>query len=210
MDTIDENEYAFLSDKAEFGSDTVDFTDKGALLKRQREILKEIEEHTRNKDTWFNPFSVLSTGLGLWFIILCQGGKFWIAKIEKNQIVEHKSDSKYVQRKKAGKRQMNFDKKSSWMTSVGSQMRRANERIHQEHIQEYLEEYKEDLEKADIIFLNAPGMNKLFFIGPDKPLREMRHKVRTLAFNMKKANYTEVQGALEELTEVKIVFNKSN
>ena len=89
-------------------------------------------------------------------------------------------------------------------------MRRANERIHQEHIQEYLEEYKEDLEKAEIIFLNAPGMNKLFFIGPDKPLREMRHKVRTLAFNMKKANYTEVQGALEELTEVKIVFNKSN
>jgi len=226
-DISEENEYAFLSDKAEFDPTNVDFTDKGALLKRQREILKQIEVHQfkkmkmstnpldMNTDStsgdskfgYFNPFATLSTGLKLWFIILCEGGSFCIAKIEKDKIVDHKSDSKYVQRKKAGKRQMNFDKKSSCMTSVGSQMRRNNERLHQQHIQETIEEYIEDLNKADMIFLNAPGMNKLFFVGPDKPLRDMRYKIKTLSFNMKKANFTELQRAFEEVIEMKMVFN---
>lgn len=90
------------------------------------------------------------------------------------------------------------------MTSVGSQMRRNNEKLHQEHIQDILEEYQEDLEKSDVIFLNAPGVNKMFFIAPDKPLRETRHKIRTLSFTMKKANYTELQKAFEEVLEMKI------
>lgn len=108
-----ESEYAFLADKQQFDSSKVDFTDKGAILRRQREILKEMEDQKKLKESSFSPFSVLATGLKLWFIIVCQGGKFCIAKIEKNKIVEHKSDSKYVQRKKAGKRQINFDKTSS-------------------------------------------------------------------------------------------------
>ena len=126
---------------------------------------------------------------------------------KKNKIVDHKSDSKYVQRKKAGKRQINFDKKSVCMNSFGSEFRRFNEMLHQDHIQEYLSEYKQDLEKADVIYLNAPGINKQFFIGTDKPLRGMQHKIRTMNFTMKKANYTELQRALEEITQIKIEFS---
>jgi len=98
-DQEEENTYSFLSDKSKFDSDNVDFTDKGALLKRQRDILEEIELHKKQKEALFNPFSILRSGLKLWFIILWQGGKFCIAKIQEDKIVDHKSDSKYVQRK---------------------------------------------------------------------------------------------------------------
>ena len=90
------------------------------------------------------------------------------------------------------------------MTSVGSQMRRNNEKLHQEHIHDILEEYKEDLENSDVIYLNAPGVNKSLLFGPDMPLKDLRHKIRTLPFNMKKANYSELQRAFDELLTVKI------
>ncbi|CAI2369261.1 unnamed protein product [Moneuplotes crassus] len=204
----DDNKFAFLSEEARVGADYIDYNDKGALLKRQREILKKIDDHKKSKEAAFAPFSVLGSGLKNWFIILCQGGKFCIAKIQGDQIIEHKSDSKYVQRKKAGKRQINFDKTSSCMTSVGSQMRRNNERLHQEHIEETLKFYKEDLDSSDLILLHAPGVNKLFFIGPDKPLREIRAKVRTLNLQVTTANYTELKKVFDKVIELKICFNE--
>lgn len=200
----DDNKYAFMSDMKQFDNSSVDFSDKGSLLKRQKEILSKIEEHAKEKESNFSPFSTLSTGLNKWFIILCQGGKFCIAKLEKDKIVDHKSDSKYVQRKKAGKRQMNFDKGSSCMSSVGSQMRRNNEKLHQEHIEEALNFYKNDLEDSDLILLHAPGENKQFFVAQDKPLRNLRHKVRTLMTQNTTANFTELQKALEVVLEMKI------
>jgi hypothetical protein len=205
-ETEDDNEYAFLFEKAEFDTTNFDFNDKGALLKRQRKILEQIEDQKKTKEGTFSPFNILGTGLKLWFIILCQGGKFWIAKLEKDKIVEHKSDTKYVQRKKQGKRQANFDSKSSCMTSVGSQMRRNNEKLHQEHIKDTLDEYEDDLKAADVIFLHAPGINKQFFVGHEKLLRDMRHKIRSLRFNLKKANFSELERALHEMIEIKIEF----
>ena len=95
-----ENKYSFLSDKTKYDSENIDFSDKGALLKRQREILSEIEQHEKQKEKRYDPFYILKAGLNQWFIILCLGGKFCIAKIQGDKIVDHKSDSKYVQRKK--------------------------------------------------------------------------------------------------------------
>jgi len=202
----DSNEYAFLSNKAQFDTANFDFADKGSLLKRQRKILEQIQDHKKSKEATFAPFNILASGMKLWFIILCQGGKFWIAKIENDKIVDHKSDTKYVARKKQGKRQANFDSKSSCMTSVGSQMRRNNERLHQEHIEETLNEYEADLKAADVIFLHAPGINKQFFIGHEKLLRDLRYKVRSLRFNLKKANFSELEKAMKEIVELKIEF----
>lgn len=99
----EENQYSFLANQAKYDSASVDFTDKGALLKRQKEILADIEQYKKDKESLYNPFSFLKSGLKEWFIILCLGGKFCIAKIQGDKIVDHKSDSKYVQRKK-GKR----------------------------------------------------------------------------------------------------------
>lgn len=63
-------------------------------------------------------------------------------------MLEHKSESKYVQRKKAGQRQINRDKQGKgvmnsgnltpynyiYVILVGSQMRKENEKLLQMHI----------------------------------------------------------------------------
>ena len=74
------------------------------------------------------------------------------------------------------------------MTSVGSQMRRANEKLLQEHISEYLEEAKAYFEIADVIFLHAPGLNKTILLSESKTLNAQSHKVRSIEFKSKKAN----------------------
>jgi hypothetical protein len=123
---------------------------------------------------------VLKKGLHSWFIILCCGGSFAIAEFQGKKMLSHKSDKKYVQRKKQGKRQMNQDKSGGSMSSVGSQMRRENEVKHQENIDEIMEEYQSSINKADIIYLNAPGLNKMFFISENKSLHKLKDKIRNI------------------------------
>ena len=48
---------------------------------------------------------------------------------EGQKVVMSRSDSKYVMRKKQGGRQLNKDKSCKVMSSVGSQMRRENEKL---------------------------------------------------------------------------------
>ena len=66
--------------------------------------------------------------------MLCHGGKFALNVYEGTKVVFSRTDKKYVMRGKQGGRQMNKDKVAKIMTSVGSEMRRNNEKILQEHI----------------------------------------------------------------------------
>ena len=84
-------------------------------------------------------------------------------------MIHNKSESKYVIRGKQGGRQLNADK-SKTIKSLGSSMRRANEKLLQEYIQTNMEEAKDHLAKADVIFLHAPGLNKTLFLSNQKSL----------------------------------------
>jgi len=72
---------------------------------------------------------LLRRGLKTWVVILCHGGKFALQVYHGIDLVHKESDSKYVSRKKQGGRQMNADRSKNIMSSVGSQMRRENEKI---------------------------------------------------------------------------------
>jgi hypothetical protein len=181
----EENKYSFLASE-EFSADGIDFSDPGALLKRQKAILEAIHKHQNSEE--FEPLKILNRGIKTWVLILCHGGKFVVQVFEGNKQVLHRSDSKYVCRKKQGGRQLNKDKCSNVMSSVGSIMRRANEKLLQEHIDEYMEEAKPYIEKADVIFLHAPGINKALFLSEAMPLGGHHHKVRSIEFKSKKAN----------------------
>jgi hypothetical protein len=113
----EENKYSFLAE-SEFGAEGIDFSDPGALLKRQKAILEAIHKHQNSES--FDPLGVLTRGIKTWVLILCHGGKFFLQVFEGNKVVMAKSDSKYVCRKKQGGRQLNKDKCSNVMTSVGS------------------------------------------------------------------------------------------
>ncbi|TNV78763.1 hypothetical protein FGO68_gene3958 [Halteria grandinella] len=199
------NKFQFLAESEEFSAKDIDFTDPTALLKRQKAILEAIHKHQNTEQ--FDPLRVLQHGIQHWVLILCHGGKFFLQVFQGSKSLFSKSDSKYVMRKKQGGRQMNKDKTAKIMSSVGSQMRRENERLLQEHIDEYMEEAKGYIEKADVIFLHAPGMNKTIFISQSKPLGAHMHKVRAIEFKSKKANYQEAVELIKKITEVKLYFN---
>ena len=105
-----------------------------------------------------------------WIILLCHGGKFVIQVYEGMKCIFTCSDSKYVIRKKSGGRQSNTDRSKKIMTSVGSQMRRENERLLQDHIDEFMEDAREHIEESEVIIIHAPGMNKNVFMSEGKPL----------------------------------------
>lgn len=142
-----------------------------------------------------------------WTLILCHGGKFIVQVFKDLKCVYSGSDSKYVIRKKSGGRQANTDRSKKIMTSVGSQMRRENEKLLQDHIDAFMEEAAEMFEQSKVIYLHAPGMNKLMFMAQSGSLYKYAHKVKSVQFANKKANHTEATELSKRLTEVKLIFN---
>ena len=58
-----------------------------------------------------------------------------------------------------------------------------------------------------MIFLHAPGMNRLVFMAQSGPLAKHAHKVKAVQFANKKANFTEATELAKKLTEVKLILN---
>jgi hypothetical protein len=73
MSSSEENKYSFLAGE-EFSAEGIDFSDPGALLKRQKAILEAIHKHQNSES--FEPLKILTRGIGTWVLILCHGGKF--------------------------------------------------------------------------------------------------------------------------------------
>ena len=71
-----------------------------------------------------------------------------------------------------------------------------------------MENYREELEEASVIFLHAPGINKLFFLAEGKPLKKMAAKVKPIQYHLRKANFTQITAVLDKLIEVRIVFKE--
>lgn len=87
-------------------------------------------------------------------IVLCHGGYFSIGIYENHICTYHKSDHKYVTRGKAGQRQLNKDSNAgSHIMSIGSQIRRENEKKHQEKVNNILTEAYPQLENCQLILL---------------------------------------------------------
>ena len=69
-----------------------------------------------------------------------------------------------------------------------------------------MEESADRLKECDVIFLHAPGMNRLVFLAEGAPLKPLASKVRSVHFGSKKANHSEACLLVPKLTEVKIVL----
>jgi hypothetical protein len=189
---------SFYKEDEETKVSNIDFENTEMLKKRQSKLLAKCKIAPK---IW-NPFELI-TNIGIWIIILCHGGKFSIAIFNKGKLIEHKSDSKYVLRAKAGQRQISKDKSKVVMKSVGSQMRRANEKLHEAHIEKIMQETKHYVEEATAIFLHSPGINKYYFLLESKSLYEHRDKVYSIPFKTTKAKFTEAMEVMKKLTTVK-------
>lgn len=88
---------------------------------------------------------------------------------------------------------------------MGAEIRRDQQKHHQKNVSEILEEGFAELEKSDVIFFQAPGLNRIILIEQNEPLMKLKDKLRSVCLTAKKANYTEVQRLYEEITKVYLV-----
>lgn len=58
-DSDDQSKYAFLASDESLNADGIDFSDPVALLRRQRMILEQIEEHKVSQKSNFDPLKLL-------------------------------------------------------------------------------------------------------------------------------------------------------
>ena len=186
---------------------SIDFSSQEQIMQRQKLILEQLNKISV-KEEEFYPLKFIAN-VAHWSVILCEGGYFSYAFYLKDREIEHRSDHKYVIRKKAGVRQIIKDQMKN-IKSVGAQIRRANEKKHQENIELILKLNEEQLIKSDCIFIMAPGFNKGILIGDNKPLERYKHKIFNLPYNLKRANYESVTSAFKRLTSVYLEINDEN
>ena len=179
------------------------FDNPQLIIKRQEALL----ETTKTAPAIYDPFKRIRE-LRTWAVILCHGGSFSIGVFNRDKVVLHKGDKKYVSRAKAGKRQVSKDKKMGHINSIGSLVRRELEKEHQENIQKIMEECKDVLKEADLIFLHAPGINRCFFLSEGKPLSAYTEKIMPVLIPTKKANHSNVLDVFKKLTTVTLKINK--
>lgn len=199
----------FINIGNELTSECYDFTNIQSLLQRQKHLTSNIElinkkfEKNNNFETNLQNLSKISRIS----FILCHGGHFSLAIFDqKGKCILHKSDHKYVTRKKAGQRQLGKDKQSgSNIKSIGSQIRRENEKIHQITVSKILSDNISDIEKSDLILLQAPGINRLLLIDENKPLALVKDKIRSICLTAKKANYVEIEKIFSCVSKVYII-----
>lgn len=119
--------------------------------------------------------------------------------------ITHKSDHKYVIRKKQGKRQIKLG--VGGVGSIGSQMRYNNEILHQKNIEDILSSLKEEIQSSDYVMVHSPGDNKYILFDEGKSLFDMKFKrnLRQIVLDTKRANYTELKRLHNELVKVYII-----
>lgn len=181
----------------------MDFSNRDLIIERQKQIL---EKMSIKEKVVFYPLQFINT-VKYWTIILCEGGYFACGFFLKDQLVDHKSDHKYVVRKQAGQRQIYKDKSKKIKSSIGAQIRRANEKKHQENIEYILKINEEYLVKSDCIFIQAPGFNKNILIGDDRPLSSYKKKILNIPFTISRANYSNVMEVYKKLITVSFEIN---
>lgn len=176
----------------------IDFSNRELLIERQKKMLEQLNKVTIEE---FYPLKFISN-VNYWSIILCEGGYFAYGCFLKDQLIEHKSDHKYVIRKKAGQRQIVKDKAKKIKSSIGAQIRRANEKKHQENIEYILKLNEENLLKSDCIFVQAPGVNKSILIGDDRSLASYKKKILNIPFSVPRANFSNIMYVYKRITNV--------
>lgn len=60
-----------------------------------------------------------------------------------------------------------------------------------------------------MVFLQAPGLNRLFVINDSETLSGVKDRLRSLCLTAKKANFTEVEAVYKEIIKVNFVSKKA-
>ncbi|KAL9646011.1 hypothetical protein ABK040_000451 [Willaertia magna] len=153
----------------------------------------------------------------LQLIIVMHGGGFSgaIYKIVKDkntkkntlQIITHKTFSFYVTRKKQGKRQLTKDNLKIKIKSIGSEIRRNQEKEFQLKLKDLiLNKWNNYFKEIETIYLSCPGMiNREMIENIFKELNLNFTKIKTIPFVVRKPNYKNVLESLDKIMTIHVM-----
>lgn len=137
-------------------------------------------------------------------IFLFQGGDFTFALYEDFKELTHGSEHKYVIRAKGGGKQSTKDRTKS-IKSIGSQIRRENEKVLLENIEEIIKQKAGDIAACGVVFVHAPGLNMNTMVKFFENAGVSKSLIRSIGFTSGKAKYMELQKIFKRLTSLYIV-----
>ena len=170
--------------------------------KKLQEELKKAENKPTNERRISSFFNASNFA-----IMLFEGGDFSFAIYNGLKEVIHKSEHKYIIRKKGGGKQSTKDKTKA-IKSVGSTIRRENERALNKNILLHIQESCQLLLKCEAIFLYAPGTNSSHIIDCFKELGMNTGNIVSIGFPSQKAKYQEVKACFKKLCSFYVIFGK--
>lgn len=193
-----------------------DFTDyesnlnRNVLLEKHKRLQKKINSNAQKtsqnaknqyKKSLQNTLRLQHVG-----ILLSTYGDFALAafNVQTGKELFHTSDHKYVVRKKNGTKQSKKDKTKK-IKSVGSQIRRANEKKHLINIENLVKKHLKEIQKCDVVFVSAPGDNLLELKAIFEKVDVSGVCFRQLTETVAKAKYTELLKVKQVLFKATIV-----
>lgn len=166
---------------------------------RKHQMLQARFKNDLEKPASFQYINCILEGMRFFSIILFEAGNFTVAFFEKFKEIFHESEHKYVIRKKGGVQQSKKDSKAA-IHSIGSQIRRENEKVFNENIQKIVEEQKTLFLKCKTIFCYAPGLNFNVLKNYLTSIEVDEDKMRSLNFRVEKAKYQNIDAIFQKLT----------
>ena len=199
-ETTKDNEYHLLIEKINVQNSLGNEDAKSLFLKH-----KILQNELKKKEGLMNSGEIgLCSFPPLWrkFAILqFHGGDFSFAVFEDFKEVVHGSDHKYIIRKKGGGKQSTKDGQKS-IKSVGSQIRRENEKALNENIDAMILENSKLLQSCNLILVYSPGMNILKLVSALQIAGVTTDKIRSIGFSSQKAKYAEILNVVKKISNV--------
>lgn len=166
---------------------------------------KRLQEEIRHSDALSLPKAVdlaaIAEGWAKFALLMFHGGDFSFAVFENFKETVHASDHKYVIRKKGGGKQSTKDGQKS-IKSIGSQIRRANEKQLNQNVDDLIAENAGELNACRLILVYSPGSNILKVVSALEAAGVPASKVRSIGFSSQKAKYSEVLNVFNKITKV--------
>jgi hypothetical protein len=186
------------------------FLDRKMLLEKHKRLQNRFKDNSNfTKNQTKNSFKVeLYNLLHLekFGILLSTYGDFALSVFDaqKGKEVFHTSDHKYVVRKKNGTKQSKKDKAKK-IRSVGSQIRRANEKKHLENIEKIIRNNLKQIQSCKLMLVSAPGDNLIELKSIFEKFDLQGVCFRQLGENVTKAKYSELLKIRTNLLKTTII-----
>jgi len=128
-----------------------------------------------------------------YILYLVQAGAAALGCFEKGEVIEHKTLTKYMVRKKQGKSQLTYLRQKG-KSRAGSRIRLKKSLEFFEEINNRLVKWKEYINKADFIFYSCPIRltNEMFLSKTSLPFERKDKRLKKIPFHVKAPNHKEL------------------